>query len=425
MNMPNYIATAFLVSSISALPAWAQEDAASAQVERMKAEQQQLLEQADAISREAQRATAEARRASAEESSRHAEELLRMREELGRVHRQLRDLSRQVAQAHRELERAAGQDRNMRLINLGDRAVLGVVLGKDNERGVSIIGVSPDGPAERAGLQQGDLLVSIAGVSLEGKNGGGRNALLDVMQGVGPGEALPVEILRGTETLQFTVTAEQREPASWQTVIRLPEPLTDPAEPTEPATAPKVIAENLEVPEIDEAELASLIERINKQVEKFEYMLNDKEAANIDFEHEFELDTEPFSQIGQHAMQAANLSFGLPQGRGLELATLNPQLGKYFKAERGVLVIQAKQDNAYGLEPGDVIQAVGTTEVNSPADLLRVLRDAEPGTDIELTVRRHRRDQKLQAKVPETLLGQMLHYRPVKPEAPPAPPRAD
>ena len=91
---------------------------------------------------------------------------------------------------------------------------------------------------------------------------------------------------------------------------------------------------------------------------------------------------------------------------------MNPELGKYFKADRGVLVIEAREDNAYGLESGDVIQAIADNEVNSPADLLRAFRDAKPGAEIELSIKRDRDDHTLNVTVPENRLSQVrLHHK--------------
>ena len=404
MNKSTRLATTLFLSAFFLPLAQAQGDTASGsvEIEQMKAEQQTLLQEAEEIRRQAQRAVAETQRAVAEMHAGHAGELARMREELSRAHRHLRDVSRQVAQAHRELERAGRPDGPDRLVNLGDRPVLGVVLGEDNKDGVEIIGISPDGPAERAGLQQGDLLVAIAGVKLNEPGHDGRSALFNVMEGVSPGDELALEVLRDGEARQFTVTAEQREPSAWQSIIRLPEPPADAPDAPDAPLAPRILVERLRVPDIDEAALASRIEEISQQVQKFESMFTDENGKPVDFSHQLELDGAPFSGIGEHFMREANVWFGLPQARGLELAGLNPELGKYFKAERGVLVIQARADNAYGLKSGDVIESVGATAVESPGDLLRALRDAEPGTEIELAIKRDRRSHKLQAKVPES-----------------------
>ena len=96
-------------------------------------------------------------------------------------------------------------------------------------------------------------------------------------------------------------------------------------------------------------------------------------------ESEYEIEFHDMSELGDFALHDANVWFGLPMARGLKLAEINPDLGAYFKTERGVLVLQAKADNDLQLISGDVILQVGDTEVNSPAEFMRALREFESG----------------------------------------------
>lgn len=323
------------------------------------------------------------------------QEMARAREELSKAHRELREASREVARAHRELSRDGMHREIIRHVNLGDRAVIGVVLGQETTRGVKIIGVSPDGPAERAGLQQGDILVSIGGVKLAGDEEG-RNAIFDVMHGAKDGDELATVVVRNDETLEFTVTAEQREPRGWQSVIRLPE-----FEGIEDTPGSRhVIIERIEIPDIDEEAIAA-------QAEELQEMLHEKDFMFLagDDENLRHLEIEEFSHMGDNAMREADIWFGLPNAHGLELARINEGLGAYFKTDRGVLVIKAKDDNAYSLRSGDVILSIDSTTVDSPADLMRALRYVDPGNEIEIRIKRDRRDKTLSVVVPENRLG--------------------
>ncbi|MFC1688114.1 PDZ domain-containing protein [Pseudomonadota bacterium] len=392
-----------------------QQEQASAERQAMLQEAEQARLEAEAMRQEARktavmvresttrlraeraRERSESNRAVSEERARELaieqEELARTREELSRAHRELREATREVAQAHRDLSQVSRVHATVRHVNLGDRAVIGVVLGSQTDSGIKIIGISPDGPAERAGLQQGDTLVSIGGVELA-DNDEGREAVFEVMSETSDGEELPVIAERDGETLEFVVTAQVREPRGWQSVIRIPE-----IELTEDVSgSQQIIVERIEVPDIDEEELAIRVAEISARVSA-------DVSTRMDGEHIEHFEIESFSDLGGHAMREANIWFGLPHAHGLELATVNESLGSYFKTDRGVLVISAKEDNAYELQSGDVILAIGSTTVNSPSDMMRALRDAEPGQEIILEIKRDRRDRTLTVVMPENRLG--------------------
>lgn len=72
--------------------------------------------------------------------------------------------------------------------------------------GLMVIGTEKDGPAEKAGLMQGDVLVGVDGQSVA--------AIEDLQAALGPdmvGKAVPVKIVRGGEVRDVTVTIGVRE----------------------------------------------------------------------------------------------------------------------------------------------------------------------------------------------------------------------
>ena len=107
------------------------------------------------------------------------------------------------------------------------------------------------------------------------------------------------------------------------------------------------------------------------------------------------------SEMGDFALHDANVWFGLPMAEGLQLAEIDAGLGEYFKTDRGVLVLKAKADNDLQLESGDVILQVGGTEVNSPAEFMRALRDFDSGDEFELDIKRKRKDRTLKMVMPK------------------------
>jgi C-terminal processing protease CtpA/Prc len=327
-----------------------------------------------------------------------AEEAARMREELSRAHRELREASREVARAHRELARIEERKHAIRYINLGDRSVIGVILGPETEQGVEIIGVSPDGPAEKAGLQQGDIMQSIRGIDLTGQGeASAREAISHVMEDVGEGEELAVGVLRDGEAWEFLLTPEKREPRAWQSMIRIPSAVA-------PESA-EIIIERIEVPEIDEEALAAQMKALEEQVSQLEYAFVPPHEEDLLIHEEYDFDLHEMSELGEHAMREAHVWFGMPLAQGLELTAINPGLGEYFKTERGVLVVKAREDNPFSLQSGDVVLEIGAVTVDTPADMMRALRELVPGNEIKIVIKRDRRNKTLEVAVPENRFG--------------------
>jgi S1-C subfamily serine protease len=112
-----------------------------------------------------------------------------------------------------------------------------------------------------------------------------------------------------------------------------------------------------------------------------------------------------------------------------EFVTLTPQLGRYFGADKGVLVARAPDDASLGLQDGDVIVAIGGREPQDGPHAMRILRSYQPGEPVEIKILRDRGTQTLSAKVPEhATFNVMRRVAPPKPPVapqPPAPPARD
>ncbi len=77
-------------------------------------------------------------------------------------------------------------------------------LGLHDEEGLSVRGLPPDGPAAKAGLQAGDILLTLAGQSINPRQLSGRLAQ------IGAGETVKATVLRGNERLEVAITLGER-----------------------------------------------------------------------------------------------------------------------------------------------------------------------------------------------------------------------
>ncbi len=131
----------------------------------------------------------------------------------------LDDAARDVAELTGKLYGRADDDGDdIRLRHASDRprgAMLGINIGGEQNRteGVEVMGVSPSGPAESAGLRKGDLITSVDGKPLrkDGERGPGRQ-LVEHLRGVEPGQVVRLDYLRAGKKLAATVTTVPAEP---------------------------------------------------------------------------------------------------------------------------------------------------------------------------------------------------------------------
>jgi len=135
-------------------------------------------------------------------------QLAEARTELDKAAREIAEISRQL------YDGASGEA--MHIIHAGARgSMLGVNIGGGvpRDEGVEVVGVSPGGPAEQAGIRPGDVLVAVDGKALRrsGDRGAGQQ-LVELMRGIEPGRAVKVDYLRDAKKRTANVTTAPAEP---------------------------------------------------------------------------------------------------------------------------------------------------------------------------------------------------------------------
>ena len=235
----------------------------------------------------------------------------------------------------------------------GSRGRIGVVVKTDadatNDKiGARIEAVTPGAPADRAGLKAGDIITRFDGTALggvaaedEGDSGPGMK-LIDLARALDPGDTIQVEYRRGTTTGKASIVAEELGMSGNM---------------------------RIEVPEMGNMP--------GMELPKMEWN-------------------------GPGGPGAFAWTIGDDAWGGIELVSLNADLGSYFGTPDGVLVVRASEDSTLPLKGGDVITAIGGRKPTSPMHAMRILRSYDEGETVSIEVLRHQKRSTLTWKVPDT-----------------------
>ncbi len=250
---------------------------------------------------------------------------------------------------------------------LEPRPMLGVNIapaGDNGDEGVLIEGVVPNGPADEAGIERGDVLVEIDARSLEGgERGNGVRILSEFMDGIDSGKSVVVRYVRDGQSLSTTVALKDMDPigmafsmsGDW---------------------------------DFDFEDLESL--EALEALEELEALAPHHPGAA--YRYKFRMG---------HAAYWGDM----------ELVTLTPELGEYFGSEEGILVVRAPEEEALQLQDGDVIVEIDGRKPSDPAHAMRILRSYEAGETLQLGIVRKKKRRSLDIDLPEPDLGAYQRYR--------------
>ena len=287
-----------------------------------------------------------------------------------------------------------GAERQVMLQVRARGARLGIGLGDWAEgavEGLSVVSVSPGGPADQSGLRSGDMLTTINGESLAADSGQeSYERLREALAAVKPGSDVSIGYRRGEEELEVQLAT-----SSWEQLV--------------------------------EDRNGVRVGRMAKRIGNWARNMSNWSAGDRNVEVEVDVDED-----GQER-RIVRIRRGAPEPLafydmawrlgGLQITELTPALGEYFGAEHGLLVVRAPHDEDVPLEDGDVIQKIGGREFKDARHATRILRSYEPGEKVELEVLRHKRRKDVSFELPvrsrELIRGHFM--APPEPAAPASP----
>lgn len=320
-----------------------------------------------------------------------AEEFAASRAEMARLQQELGALSKRMSELSLTMSDQAPRLAALRYLGSPNRAMVGIVMAESKE-GMRIVGLTPDGPAARAGLKTGDIITAINGQPLPADDPD--HARLQLRE-LNDGQKVSLGYRRDGKAATATLTASRREATN---SIRL---LAD-----DTATAEGLRSEAQEIARQAGADAAQA--RRDAARASRDQHVAERAAANAT------RDTYR-SQIQQQRSLAA-----APWLR-FQLTAMNPELGRYFGTDRGVLVLSTEGGALEGVKAGDVIQQIAGQPVAQPEQALRQLRDLPTDGKVSLQLMRDRKPLTLSVPVPN--FASLLKIEPPPPPpAPPAPP---
>lgn len=308
-----------------------------------------------------------AERERALDESRHALEAARS---------ELREAVRRVAELRRAqvVRHVDGEDDfHFSFTTHDDRPRLGLVMGQSEKSpGVRVLSVTPESPAEEAGIQSGDRIVAIDGAVLNADEPELR--LRDFFNTLGE-----LDEGRAVSLRYFNKANEEK------TVSIIPRKLEQVAF----------------IPPIPSIDIETIVEGVSESLPMM-------------------------GELGENSRMFVRLHRQQRLWRDLELLSLDAQLGEYFGRNAGLLIVGVPEALSDELQRGDVLLGINGREPKDVNHAFRILRSYEPGETVSIDVLRHGGEYEVSIEIPQPdeRDGGLSMVMPPMPVAAPKAPRA-
>lgn len=235
------------------------------------------------------------------------------------------------------------QDRNRVAIQgldiplVGPGSSIGLTV-RDTDTGVVVQQVRADSPASRAGVKEGDIVTEF-----DGERARSAAQLTRLVRETPPRRTVKIVVWREGTSQTMDIAPETRDP--------------------------------------DDLRFPNLTRDIERHLQAFPR----------EFNFDFDFEAAGFTSFSQRRL-------------GVTVTPLSDQLAAYFGVKQGALVSEVAAGAAgetAGIKAGDVILSVKGQMVAGPSDVVRELRQAESGADVEIRVMRDRKEIALTARIPE------------------------
>lgn len=217
--------------------------------------------------------------------------------------------------------------------------------------GALVAGVTPGGPADKAGVETGDIVLRLNGTRLAVRGGasdedddGGAvspagTRLIKLASRLDPGDTVRLDLRRNGRPLSVTLVAQESG--------------------------------------------------ADEMVRRFDF--------------DMPRGGEPFDL----RIPGGGMDFAFSGGplASMELVQVNPGLADYFGTSDGLLVVNVGNDSTLGLRNGDVILSIGGRKAGSPAHAMRILGTYDPNETVAFEVMRMKRRVTVTGKMPQERRG--------------------